>query len=285
MKCIHCSSDMRPYFTKKTFDIHRCPQCRLLSVENVPDDLSVYYTEGYFTGDVSLDGYMDYESDKEVTKKTYADFLDVLKKHTPNDNVSMFEVGCATGFFMNMGAEIGWNVEGIDISSYAILKAKEKKLAAQVGTLETYEPKQQFDVVVMQDVIEHVKDPIDTMRRAISLLKNGGIIALSTPDAGSMWAKTLGRYWHAFVPPQHLFYYNTSNLSSMLEKHGVSVVHTAHYGKSFALPYIIRLLHSWTGLTLFSRLATWISKQPRLKHIALRINVGDTLYIIAKKQG
>ncbi len=275
---------MEPYFIKKTWQIVRCPSCKLMAVENVPADLSPYYSEGYFMGDVTLDGYIDYDLDKEVTKKSYLDYLDVLGKYiNKQGSVNMFEVGCATGFFMDLARQRGWQTEGIDISEYAVKKAQEKGLAATTATLESYQSAKKFDVIVMQDLIEHVKDPVDVINRAKNLLAENGLLLFTTPDAGSLWARVWNKNWHAFVPPQHLFYFSAKNLGSILEKNGFKVVHSAHHGKWFTVPYIIRLLYSWTGLNSFSKLAEWSSRS-FLKTWAMPINLGDTIFLIASKQ-
>ncbi|HRH23588.1 MAG TPA: hypothetical protein PK295_03080, partial [Candidatus Magasanikbacteria bacterium] len=105
-----------------------------------------------------------------------------------------------------------------------------------------------------------------------------------TPDAGSLWARVWGEKWHAFVPPQHLFYFRVSHLKNMLTKQGLETVQVSHHGKWFAIPYIIRLLYSWTGLALFSRLAK-VTSNSMLKSVAVPINARDTIFLIAQKTG
>lgn len=283
MKCINCEGIMKYFFTKKGFTIEKCPQCKLMAVENVPENLTPYYAEGYFTGDVNLDGYMDYDQDKVVTQKTYEGYLDeITKVCNHGKKITMFEVGCATGFFLERAQERGWEVSGIDLSEYAIEKAKAKGLRVSTGSLDTYTTEEKFDVIVMYDLIEHVKDPVLTLQKAGQMLKEGGLIVITTPDAGSIWARVWGRRWHAFVPPQHLFYFRVSHLKNILKKQGLETIEASHHGKWFTIPYIIRLLYSWTGLTFLSRLATWCSKSA-LKSKAIPINVRDTLFLIARK--
>lgn len=282
MLCINCGIKMDAYFIKKSFQIVRCLSCKLMAVQNVPEDLSPYYSEGYFTGDVTLDGYMDYDRDKEVTKKTYLNYLDLMEKLLSKQPRTMFEVGCATGFFMDLAQKRGWYTEGIDISEYATEKARDKGLIATAATLESLVTTKKFDAVVMQDVIEHVKDPIGTIKKTAGLLEEKGLFVLTTPDAGSLWARVWGKHWHAFVPPQHLFYFTIKNLSALLEKNGFKVEHVGHEGKWFAIPYIVRLLYSWTGLKIFSKLAGWLAKS-FLKNVAIPINVRDTIFMIARK--
>lgn len=284
MICVCCGATMSAHFTKKEFDIERCSQCGLMSVKNVPQDLAPFYAEGYFTGDVSLDGYMDYDQEKEVSRKIYTRYLEVMEKflgkNTPH---SLFELGCATGFFLDIAQTRGWYARGADISEYAVAEAQRKGLHVVSGTVETMPASPEFGAVVMQDVIEHVKDPVDTIRRAWNMLSPGGLFVLTTPDAGSLWARMWGKRWHAFVPPQHLFYFSQANLVALVERQGFENVHAAHHGKWFTLPYIMRLLYSWVGWSFFSTLANWTARSRFLSSISVPINVRDTLFLIARK--
>lgn len=284
MKCVCCGATMSAHFTKKSFAIERCSRCGLMAVSNVPVDLAPFYAEGYFTGDVSLDGYMDYDQEKEVSRKVYTRYLTVMEKFLGKTVPrSLFELGCATGFFLAIAETRGWQAQGADISDYAVAEAQRKGLRVAVGTVETMPTKPEFGAVVMQDVIEHVKDPADTIKRAWDMLAPGGLLVLTTPDAGSLWARLWGKRWHAFVPPQHLFYFSQANLTALVERQGFVKVHTAHHGKWFTLPYIMRLLYSWMGFGFFSTLARWASRSHFLSSIAVPINVRDTLFLIARK--
>lgn len=283
--CLVCGHPTTFWFEKKTFRIRRCGHCGLMGVENVPDDLRPYYSEGYFTGDLALDGYMDYEADKEVATTTYRKYVDLIaKKLGTKKCVRLFEVGCATGFFLELARRRGWQVSGIDLSEYAVAKARDKGFAVTADSLDTYQSTETVDVIAMYDVIEHVKDPVAELKKIKSLLSPGGLLVLTTPDAGSGWAKLWGTCWHAFVPPQHLFYFSQKNLTQLLVAQGFEVVYTGHHGKSFSIPYIFRLLYSWTGLGLWSKLANW-SSQNRLKNVSVHLNVRDTLFLIARRSG
>lgn len=283
MICLNDNGTMAPYFVKKGFRILRCGVCRLMAVENIPEDLRPYYNEGYFTGDTSLDGYMDYDFEKRISQQSYLNFLNKIRSFVSKDKgVKLFEVGCATGFFLKLASENGWEAEGIDISEYAVKKAIVSGLNVSVGTMDTYMTDKKFDAVVMQDVIEHVKDPLNLVNKAREILGEHGVLALTTPDSGSLWARVWGKRWHAFVPPQHLFYFSAANLKTLLEKNSFKVRYIRHHGKKFTVPYIFRLLHSWTGLKLFSILAEKLS-DTFLRKIAVSINVGDTVYLIAEK--
>lgn len=261
-----------------------CGGCGLVFVGNIPDDLSKYYSEGYFTGDAELDGYMDYDFEKEMAKKSYLKYLSQIKKYLPGP-AKIFEIGCATGFFMKLAKESGMSVSGIDISKYAVQKAVEKGLDAEcmsADDLDEARHREGFDAVVMLDVVEHVKKPQEMFGRVNRMLKKGGLVVFLTPDSGSLWARLWGNKWHAFVPPQHLHYFSKKNIKPILEKNKLQVLCVKHYGKSFTLPYIFRLLYSWTGFGMWRALASFSSRN-FLKNISVPINLFDTMFVIAKK--
>lgn len=286
MICINCQTEMIKFFNKNDFRIKRCPKCNLLAVENIPEDLAPYYREGYFTGDASLDGYMDYEYEKEVGKKSYEKILDKIEKLSgKKGKINLFEVGCATGSFLNQALKRGWGVAGMDISEYAAKEAANKGLCVTSETLEDFDIEKHkgiYDVVCMFDVIEHVRHPDKDLEIIYKILAPGGIFVCLTPDAGSFYARFLGRKWHAFVPPQHLFYFSNSNLSSLLRKAGLKVIYSRHHGKNFNLPYIFRALYSWQKLKIWYWLAKWTSNN-FLKKVSLPINLHDTMLVIARK--
>ena len=284
MKCIACGSEkIKFYFKKNGFDMMRCEECSLLFVGNIPDDLSKYYSEGYFTGDAELEGYMDYDFEKEMARKSYLKYLKQIKKYISGSDI--FEIGCATGFFMKLAKESGMSVSGIDISEYAVGKAREKGLdvtCRSIDDLSDDECKNNFDAVVMLDVVEHVKKPQEVFNKSSKMLKEKGLVVFLTPDSGSLWARLWRSKWHAFVPPQHLHYFSEKNIKSLLEKNKFRALCVKHYGKSFTLPYIFRLLYSWTGFGVWRILANFSSRN-FLKNISVPINLFDTMFVIAKK--
>ena len=89
---------------------------------------------------------------------------------------------------MELAKERGWEVEGIDISAYAVREAEAKGLRVIVGT-SRHSRLRKIRLVAMHDVIEHVKDPVGLVGRVRELLPSGGLFVIATPDAGSLWAR------------------------------------------------------------------------------------------------
>lgn len=287
MICLSCGNSLNYYFTKNNFRILRCKQCLLMRVENIPADLSPYYSEGYFRGQPDLDGYVDYESDKKVNETNYKKHLEKINELSNNKKGNFLEIGCATGYFMELAKQSGWDVAGVEISDYAAEICRRKGLSVisgVIGDLDATANLGKFDVSILFDVIEHVRDPRADLDHLWRVMKPGALLVIATPDAGSFWARLWSKKWHAFVPPQHLYFFNENNLSQLLDKTGFEKIYVEHPGKNFRLPYIVRMLYSWTGWKIWSKILTLTNKSSIISQITIPINLGDTLFIIARKK-
>ena len=287
-KCCVCGSGAaEKYFSKDGFDIMKCAGCGHLFVGNAPADLSPFYAEGYFNGDLELDGYMDYEADKQACSHTFRSYLDLINKHAAAGSKKLFEIGCATGVFLDLARASGWDASGIDISGYAAEKAKEKNLEAYSGLVSDL-PREEFtgkfDALAMFDVLEHLSDPNLELDFASRSLKPGGILIFASPISSSFWARVMGKKWHAYVPPQHLHFFSKTNAIRIAEAHGFEAIEIINLGKKFTLPYIFRMLNTWQGLRIWSVLADCSLKSKWLKKITIGINLHDTAVIIARKK-
>lgn len=281
VKCLLCGSFATFWMAKNNCELYTCRSCNLRFVYPIPDALPVY-TEQYFAGAGAGFGYVDYDSDKEPMRPVFEKYLDMVSQYTKGTKI--FDVGAATGFFLNIARERGYEVAGVEISSFAAECARSKGLAVITGTLADISQEQYgvYDIVTMLDVIEHVENPRAELQRAHLLLRKGGILVINTPDAGSLYARILGRRWHLIVPPEHLYYFNRHNISDLLVQEHFQLQSLSTVGKSFTMQYIFKTLHTWQGLGIwrvFSRLAGWSF----LKHIKLPVNLRDNMLVIAQK--
>ena len=102
----------------------------------------------------------------------------------------------------------------------------------RAGPLEEADfPAAGFDAVVMWDVIEHLWDPMTAMRTVARLLRPGGRLCLSTPNAGSAMARLLGRRWAFMTPPEHLGFFNQQSMARLLDSAGMELNQWTSLGK------------------------------------------------------
>jgi SAM-dependent methyltransferase len=149
----------------------------------------------------------------------------------------LVDLGCWTGSFVAAAAERGWDAVGIEPSSWAAQRAKERGLDVRVGDLRSHGlDAGGFRCVVMCDVIEHLLDVGAAIQTAAGLLEPGGVAYLTTPDASGRLPRLLGARWWS-VLPMHVQYFTRDSLRLLLEQHGFRVLEVASHPKVFTASY------------------------------------------------
>lgn len=208
--------------------MYRCERCHGAFVHPVPDDeaLGKFYTAFH-------------KSDKDggvydaMETRMQADFpakVRMLKSALATLGICgpgrVLDVGCGKGFFVKAAQEAGIDAQGIDLSDTGVEYARNVlKVKARVGRIDSAKDELlrdggPFDVATFWATIEHVPDPIGTLRAIHDVLRSGGILLLDT-GIGWDWLDRLlpGRVqW--YDPPQHLHVFSEASMRVALEKAG-----------------------------------------------------------------
>lgn len=83
-----------------------------------------------------------------------------------------------------------------------------------------------FDAAVLGDVLGHIPDPAAALDRVRELLAPRGALALTLPDAGSAFARLMGRRWWSLIPA-HRHYFNRRSIEILLARHDFEVLELA----------------------------------------------------------
>lgn len=235
------------------------------------------YGPGYFrTEGASPLGYQDYLAHERLHLRNSRPILRMLERATVGRR--LVDVGCAHGFFLAAARERGWAGCGVDISADAVRYARQTLgLDVVHGALERAGfAEGAFDAVAMVGTIEHMPDPLTTLRSAANLLKPGGYLLITTLDIEGVF-----RQWE-WKPPEHIFYFSFRSLSRVLEAAGFQVLsrkcYWAWYG---AGDLVARLLRHWhlPGAGLVTRTV----ERAGLAGLALRIPTNEMLVLARKR--
>ncbi len=276
--CNLCESDNVTFFCdKKGYHLYKCNNCKLLMISPVPQSIDVYDVS-YFSGAEKGFGYVDYDADKEPMTGTFNHYIDLINNLGVSEG-KLLDIGAATGFFMSLAKNRGFEVVGVELSDFAARKGREKGLNIVTGDLlNTQFMSGSFDVVTMFDVLEHVPEPKKLIAEVKRILKPHGLVIINTPDAESLWARILGKKWQLIMPPEHINYFSPKNLSKYLSDHGFEVKVNTKIGKRFTLQYILKMLYKWQGFRIFL-----VKSNRILSSISVPINLRDNFFMIAKK--
>lgn len=283
ISCHICgSTDIRFFCKKNGYKLYDCNLCGLTFVHPIPKDLTAIYTEDYFRNvdKKNSHGYTDYDKDKEPMRRVFINALKKIEAIAPGKDI--FDVGAATGYFLDVAREYGWKTSGSEISEYGANEAAKRGHKIIYGDLTKMPKLPVSDVVTMWDVLEHVEDPRSLTRAVNRMLPVGGIFAINTPDRGSVWARILGSKWQLLVPPEHVHYYATKNIKLLFKECGFEIVEISRMGKLFSMPYIFKMLWSWQRLRVWDFLAR-ITDKSILRRLKIPINLRDNVFVLARK--
>ncbi|HEX4339614.1 MAG TPA: class I SAM-dependent methyltransferase [Polyangiaceae bacterium] len=220
-RCGLCGGPGRPFFVKRGIDVLRCERCHNAYVPSfaIPEDLESIYSQAYFEGGEAT-GYPGYLADRELLVQNFVERLEFIEGARPPGR-RLLDVGAAYGFFLKAARERGWDASGVEIAPDCALEAARISGASVAcGDFVKVPLTGPYDVIVMLDVIEHLRDPAAAIARAFELLAPGGLFVVETGDLRAPWARLLGRRWYFFDPPAHLFYFSRSGLESLLRDAG-----------------------------------------------------------------
>ena len=281
--CLVCQNQVATFrFRKDGYAFFRCAACGALFVSPTPSGLEKIYTKDYFFGAKEGFGYENYDSDKEVMRRTFIRYLKRIEEILPNKG-SLFDIGAATGFFVHEASKREWKASGVDASKEAALIAQSNGIDVRDGTFQSLNiSKDSFDAVTLLDVVEHVPDPRGLLLEVSRAMKSGGVLVLNTPDAGSLFARLMGRRWHLVVPPEHIVLFNRYNMRLLLEESGFEVVSITCVGKRFTARYILHMLSRSISPMLYPKF--FKKHAVTLDAISISLNLRDNMFVLARKR-
>ncbi len=286
--CPLCQSRRIYYaFAVEAARIVRCSECGFMFMNPQPSDvvLAQIYNEHYSVFSVEDSSFPARAGDlKSVTAASY---LDAVTQWLPADpaQMALLEMGCGDGHLLLEAERRGYSVTGLEYSSHAAARAQAKLRRGRilVGDLANQPlPDESFDICILADVIEHVRDPRGTLQALWRKLRPGGLLVVATPTRDSWSARFMGSHWMEFKL-EHLSYFSRRTLEALLCQSGFENLATTQGRKYVSLDYVAAHFGKypvpiWTPvLKAAARLAPTPLRQARLK-IA-----GSGLLAIARK--
>jgi 2-polyprenyl-3-methyl-5-hydroxy-6-metoxy-1,4-benzoquinol methylase len=285
--CLFCGvSDERLRFRDGAFRVVECARCGLVYVNPrlPPERLHEMYQEEYWSSDRAKEfGYTQYLHEGPLYLRTYALRSRVIARHKPQPG-RVLDVGCAAGFFLAVMAERGWQTTGIEISAPMVRYAQDTLKLPDIrrGDLLSVDvAPASYDVVTLWDVIEHLEDPREHLRRAARALKPDGVLVLETQNVASRFARVLGRKWQHYKHEEHLYHFDPRSLAHLLDDSGWTILENTPRlgGKYVSMQFLVERVGRVHPL--LTKLA---SPLRLLKGAALYLNFRDEMVVVARKR-
>jgi SAM-dependent methyltransferase len=190
-------------------------------------DLENVYEEDYFRS--YREASIDVLAEPEAIPVRYRKRLRAAKR--AGSTGRLLDIGVGHGTFLYLAREQGWEVQGIDVSRYAAQFAKERfDVDVAVSTLEeAHFPSDHFDLVHLAHVLEHLPDPIASLKEIRRILKPAGRLLVEVPNEfenlGVHVLDSLRIERRPYpVRSTHLFFFDPSTLRRALTSSGFRVL-------------------------------------------------------------
>lgn len=211
--------------------------CGYYQVKNKPtqSELNEYYSNKYYQ-EAASSYEIEYSTEElnffiaKIKQKEW--IVNKLLGNSDKNNIRrMLDVGCGEGFALQYFNKQGWSVKGLDFSSDGIVKQNPdmeryfikgdiyKNLSLEINNQNKY------DVVWLQNVLEHVLEPEELLFNLKRLINPSGVIVITVPNDFSSIQKSLinsgkvsKHYWIAL--PDHISYFNYLSLENILNSTG-----------------------------------------------------------------
>lgn len=197
----------------------QCCSCGLIRHEDLPtySELGAFYPDDYLVYNESFRSGSNalFSLLKRVLYKIRAKRV----RRFIGTSGNILDIGCANGAFLLSMKQIGeYGLYGLDIKRTGV-DFEKQSINFKEGSFEALDyPKDFFDAVILDNLLEHVPDPVVFMEKVWVVLKPSGYVFGTTPNFDSIDRFVFGKYWGGFHMPRHLFLFSNQNLEMFLKR-------------------------------------------------------------------
>ena len=205
-------------------DLYACAECGTVQQPSLPRGRALHDLYRAMADDAYL-------GEAAGRRRTAERLLDLIGAHVPRGR--LLDVGCGHGLLLDEARRRGYDVLGLELSATAAAHARDVLgLPVREAPLEALTA-EQFDAIVLADVLEHLDDPMAALDGCRDLLAPDGVLCVVTPDPSSLVARLAGRRWWGFLPG-HSYLLPRRTLREVLAARGLVVSADVSLVRSFS---------------------------------------------------
>jgi 2-polyprenyl-3-methyl-5-hydroxy-6-metoxy-1,4-benzoquinol methylase len=226
---LHAVAEDVEYFTSgQKFSYDRCNDCAVLFVSPMLyDRLDEIYPKNYYSfvsaGSTGLVQKVKQALDRRMFR--------AVTRQIPGEKLAALDIGGGSGWLLDAVKAVDPRVtttQVVDIDPGAKAAAEPAGHRYFLGTVEQFESEEKYDLILMLNLIEHVRRPDQVLAKARSLLTPHGLLLIKTPNYDALDAKIFRhRSWGGYHAPRHFVLFDRDSFARVAGNQGLHV-------KSFA---------------------------------------------------
>ncbi|BCB26584.1 putative methyltransferase [Sulfurimicrobium lacus] len=226
------------------FDYLECGNCGCLQIAQIPDDLSRFYPDNYYSFSGSLNSRFTLASFAKKRRFAYCiegrdligkaltikfgkpEFASWFTNTQTRFADRILDVGCGSGRLLLSLRDMGFiHLEGIDpyIAHDINYDNGVKILKAHLHSLES-----QYDFIMLHHSFEHMEDPQEVMKQLFRITRPGHYVLIRVPVASSYAWRTYRENWVQLDAPRHLYLHTEKSMKLLAEHAGFHLDQVVH---------------------------------------------------------
>lgn len=215
--CLFCkSSNFKIITDTKQFQIIQCHDCSLTQTRLLDKKFGI--TNALYSSPTLARKH--FETQREEFSGFAKDILDMLE----TKKGKLLDIGCGFGWVVAEAENRGFEAMGIDSSKvYTSLGKKTLKVRLLAVSLGAFRTTERFDVIILNHVLEHIKDPVKFLQKVRTLLNPEGEVLIACPNIRSLMFWLFKERWYGLQPAQHLSQFTPQTISMVVKKSGLVI--------------------------------------------------------------
>lgn len=208
---------------------------------------------------------------RSLREINFHQLLDRIARHVTPAGTRLLDVGAAHGWFVQAAAGRGFTALGLEPDHAVCEQAQRTGALVREGFFpDVLTEGEQFEVIVFNDVFEHIPHSDALLAQCIERLAPGGLLVLNLPSSRGIFYRTskllhrvgagafFDRLWQKGMPSPHLHYFHARNLTRLSARHGLALVDSAHLASIHLNGLYARIAYVKSGLRWLAPLI-WLS--------------------------
>lgn len=215
--------DYEYFSTKEEFNYYKCEDCGTIFIHPIPyEQLKDIYPSNYYS-------FVNKSKSIVVKIKEWLDklFLRKILTQLNAKEINVLDVGGGTGWIVDILKKADSRIKFtqiVDFDKNAKAIAENKGHNYFEGTIEEFETDIKFDLILLLNLIEHVKNPLEVIKKVQALLSQNGIIVIKTPNTASIDASIFRKtYWGGLHCPRHWIIFSAKSFKILLESTNLKI--------------------------------------------------------------
>lgn len=219
-------------YSAEGISIIDCEVCSFKHIYPLPNrnEIDQLYKEEYY--EKAQPEYIDrVKADAEWWSEVYKERVVQIEEFFDKDKeINTLDIGSGPGYYLKEATEKGWKALGIEPSKNACQYAKslDLNIVNSFFTIEEARKLEKFDVIHMNNVLEHMSNPIEIIQLVWDKLNENGVLCVAVPNDFNIFQNTLHEKYNYkpwwISPKEHLNYFSFETLRNLLENNGFDVL-------------------------------------------------------------